>query len=352
MMSGLSHHETSMQSIPSVSGGLSAKEASFHELPRDASMHPILMVAERNGDSSAMHLLSSTGICQHQVSDNHVNLLSASPRMLCAVPAWHMQGGVSLLLASTETGKGISQVGTGEIYGSSGIQTDSELKQLYNSAMLSPDKSASNVMHMLDLNTSEAAESSSRVLSREQNDMLCGVDLKIPVNLASCKHLSNGEHCTVSQSHSAATVTTPAFDSKFHGALSRCEATAQHAMCNQIRKARISKGVKELEELVPNSGKGSGESVLDDVIEYVKFLKLQVLLLSQSRLGSEATPNPFIHLEGYGHYLIHEQMVGEPLEEIIGQLMEKNTPVANQLLERKGLYVIPMALAHDALQTD
>ncbi|XP_058082706.1 transcription factor LRL2-like isoform X4 [Magnolia sinica] len=283
MMSGLSHHETSMQSIPSVSGGLSAKEASFHELPRDASMHPILMVAERNGDSSAMHLLSSTGICQHQVSDNHVNLLSASPRMLCAVPAWHMQGGVSLLLASTETGKGISQ------------------------------------------------------------------------NLASCKHLSNGEHCTVSQSHSAATVTTPAFDSKFHGALSRCEATAQHAMCNQIRKARISKGVKELEELVPNSGKGSGESVLDDVIEYVKFLKLQVLLLSQSRLGSEATPNPFIHLEalqGYGHYLIHEQMVGEPLEEIIGQLMEKNTPVANQLLERKGLYVIPMALAHDALQTD
>ncbi|KAF8401638.1 hypothetical protein HHK36_012584 [Tetracentron sinense] len=48
---------------------------------------------------------------------------------------------------------------------------------------------------------------------------------------------------------------------------------------------------------------------------------------------------------GFGHYLLHEQMLNEPLEEMMGKLMEVNLTAATQLLESKGLYVIPMDLA-------
>ncbi|KAK8565415.1 hypothetical protein V6N13_020525 [Hibiscus sabdariffa] len=111
------------------------------------------------------------------------------------------------------------------------------------------------------------------------------------------------------------------------------------------RKIRITEGIKALQELLPNSSEGGGQAnALDDVIDYVKFLQIQIKELSQSRLGGELTSNPFVFLEGHGHYVLHEQMINEPLEEIMGRLLEINPSAATQLLESRGLYMIPWAL--------
>jgi len=51
-------------------------------------------------------------------------------------------------------------------------------------------------------------------------------------------------------------------------------------------------------------------------------------------------------LQGYGHY-IDQQMLNEPLEEIMGKLLEEHSAAAGQLLESKGLFLLPMALVDD-----
>ncbi|KAE8693773.1 transcription factor TT8-like [Hibiscus syriacus] len=85
-------------------------------------------------------------------------------------------------------------------------------------------------------------------------------------------------------------------------------------------------------------------NALDDVIDYVKFLQLQIKELSLSRLGGEPTSNPLVFFEGYGHYVLHEQMINEPLEEMMGKLLEINPSAASQLLESRGLHMMPRAL--------
>ncbi|XP_020268264.1 uncharacterized protein LOC109843722 isoform X2 [Asparagus officinalis] len=70
---------------------------------------------------------------------------------------------------------------------------------------------------------------------------------------------------------------------------------------DKLRKARISQGIRVLRSNVPCFGfsdKGDEASVLDDTIDYIKYLKLQLKLLSQSRLSGESTAYPFVHLEG------------------------------------------------------
>lgn len=48
--------------------------------------------------------------------------------------------------------------------------------------------------------------------------------------------------------------------------------------------------------------------------------------------------------QGYGHYFLHQQMLSEPLEEMIGKLLETNPVAANQLLKDKGLSMVPLGL--------
>ena len=40
-------------------------------------------------------------------------------------------------------------------------------------------------------------------------------------------------------------------------------------------------------------------------------------------------------------------MLNEPLEEIMGKLLEEHSAAAGQLLESKGLFLLPMALVDD-----
>lgn len=43
-------------------------------------------------------------------------------------------------------------------------------------------------------------------------------------------------------------------------------------------------------------------------------------------------------------------MLNEPLEEMMGKLVEENPAAAAQLLESKGLFMLPLSLAEDLRQ--
>lgn len=58
-----------------------------------------------------------------------------------------------------------------------------------------------------------------------------------------------------------------------------------------------------------------------------------------------------LSMQGYGHYLLHEQLLGDPLEEIMGEMMETDMAAAIELLNSKGISIIPMALANDLIQS-
>ncbi|KAK8588297.1 hypothetical protein V6N12_022747 [Hibiscus sabdariffa] len=102
------------------------------------------------------------------------------------------------------------------------------------------------------------------------------------------------------------------------------------------RRIRIAEGIKALQEVLPNSSECGQANALDDVIDYVKFLQLQIKELSLSRLGGEPSFNPLGSFEGYGHYVVHEQMMEK--------LLEINPSAASQLLESRGLHMMPGAL--------
>ncbi|KAG0472352.1 hypothetical protein HPP92_016898 [Vanilla planifolia] len=65
----------------------------------------------------------------------------------------------------------------------------------------------------------------------------------------------------------------------------RGQATDPHSIAERLRRERIADRMKALQELVPNANKTDKASMLDEIIDYVKFLQLQVKVLSMSRLG-------------------------------------------------------------------
>uniref|UniRef100_A0A5B6ZHX9 Putative transcription factor bHLH69-like isoform X2 n=1 Tax=Davidia involucrata TaxID=16924 RepID=A0A5B6ZHX9_DAVIN len=159
------------------------------------------------------------------------------------------------------------------------------------------------------------------------------------------KQESNEDYCNVSQPHSRVAVAAPGFPPKPRKNVARQRAT------DRRRRLRIAEKLDTLQELLPHSKEGGKASVLDDVIDHIKHLQLQIKDLSRSRLEGESTSDPFICLEGYGHYLLHEQMLSEPLEEVVGKLLEMNPSAATQLLESRGLFMMPATLAEGLHQT-
>ncbi|CAK9151053.1 unnamed protein product [Ilex paraguariensis] len=158
---------------------------------------------------------------------------------------------------------------------------------------------------------------------------------------------SNGECHNVSQPQLSIAAAAPSFQPKFRNSAARQRATS----ADRRRRLRIAQRLDALQELLPQNKEGSKASLLDDVIDYIKYLQLQIKDLSRSRLGGESTLHPFIFLEGYGHYLIHDQMLNEPLEEMMGKLVEVNPSAAAQLLESRGIFMMPMALAEGLNQS-
>ncbi|CAN6221817.1 unnamed protein product [Urochloa humidicola] len=140
----------------------------------------------------------------------------------------------------------------------------------------------------------------------------------------------------------------------------RGQATDPHSIAERLRREKISDRMKNLQDLVPNSNKADKASMLDEIIDYVKFLQLQVKVLSMSRLGAPGAVLPLLtesQTEGY-----HSQPLSAPtnaqglldvqdsedvlaFEEEVVKLMETSITSAMQYLQNKGLCLMPVALA-------
>jgi hypothetical protein len=146
----------------------------------------------------------------------------------------------------------------------------------------------------------------------------------------------------------------------------RGQATDPHSIAERLRRERIAERMKALQELVPNANKTDKASMLDEIIDYVKFLQLQVKVLSMSRLGGAAAVAPLVadmSSEGGGD-CIQAGTNGGALgrtsngnqtassndsltvtEHQVAKLMEEDMGSAMQYLQGKGLCLMPISLA-------
>lgn len=150
----------------------------------------------------------------------------------------------------------------------------------------------------------------------------------------------------------------------------RGQATDPHSIAERLRREKISDRMKNLQELVPNSNKTDKASMLEEIIEYIKFLQLQTKVLSMSRLGATDALVPLLmdsHNEssglvmgspksgaaagGKGHAghrqtdsddFVEDKVV---LEQEVAQMMEDNMTMAMQYLQNRGLCLMPITLA-------
>ncbi|KAM7472936.1 hypothetical protein LguiA_011119 [Lonicera macranthoides] len=147
----------------------------------------------------------------------------------------------------------------------------------------------------------------------------------------------------------------------------RGQATDPHSIAERLRRERIAERMKALQELVPNANKTDKASMLDEIIDYVKFLQLQVKVLSMSRLGGAAAVAPLvadISSERGGDCLQTSGGVGlgrgsngtqtaasssndsmTVTEHQVAKLMEEDMGSAMQYLQGKGLCLMPISLA-------
>ncbi|KAL5547482.1 hypothetical protein UlMin_002713 [Ulmus minor] len=147
----------------------------------------------------------------------------------------------------------------------------------------------------------------------------------------------------------------------------RGQATDPHSIAERLRRERIAERMKALQELVPNANKTDKASMLDEIIDYVKFLQLQVKVLSMSRLGGAAAVAPLvadmssegggdcIQANGNGGALNRTSNGGNQTassndsltvtEHQVAKLMEEDMGSAMQYLQGKGLCLMPISLA-------
>ncbi|CAN6451303.1 unnamed protein product [Victoria cruziana] len=138
----------------------------------------------------------------------------------------------------------------------------------------------------------------------------------------------------------------------------RGQATDPHSIAERLRREKIAERMKNLQELVPNSNKTDKASMLDEIIDYVKFLQLQVKVLSMSRLGAAGAVAPLItdaQSQGSSSRQLSasiaqtaelpESQESIAFEQEVVKLMESNVTSAMQYLQTKGLCLMPIALA-------
>ncbi|KAL8037369.1 hypothetical protein ABFX02_11G034800 [Erythranthe guttata] len=139
----------------------------------------------------------------------------------------------------------------------------------------------------------------------------------------------------------------------------RGQATDPHSIAERLRRERIAERMKGLQELVPNANKTDKASMLDEIIDYVKFLQLQVKVLSMSRLGGAGAGAlaPLVtdtSSEGRGGNRTQTAASSSNnnnnegmavAEHQVAKLMEDDMGSAMQYLQGKGLCLMPISLA-------
>ncbi|XP_049932337.1 transcription factor LRL1-like [Nymphaea colorata] len=148
----------------------------------------------------------------------------------------------------------------------------------------------------------------------------------------------------------------------------RGQATDPHSIAERLRRERIAERMKALQELVPNANKTDKASMLDEIIDYVKFLQLQVKVLSMSRLGGATAVAPLAadissadQASGSSGRRSNsndsDQAARAPsaqdsnigtltaAEHQVAKLMQEDMGSAMQYLQGKGLCLMPISLA-------
>ncbi|KAJ4734221.1 basic helix-loop-helix (bHLH) DNA-binding superfamily protein [Rhynchospora pubera] len=138
----------------------------------------------------------------------------------------------------------------------------------------------------------------------------------------------------------------------------RGQATDPHSIAERLRRERIAERMRALQELVPNTNKTDRAAMLDEILDYVKFLKLQVKVLSMSRLGGAGAVAQLVadipvsiaqgeaSESGSGaHQQIWEKWATDGTERQVAKLMEEDIGAAMQFLQSKALCMMPISLA-------
>ncbi|KAI7743523.1 hypothetical protein M8C21_020965 [Ambrosia artemisiifolia] len=133
----------------------------------------------------------------------------------------------------------------------------------------------------------------------------------------------------------------------------RGQATDPHSIAERLRRERIAERMKSLQELVPNANKTDKASMLDEIIDYVKFLQLQVKVLSMSRMGGVAAVAPLVTDStscegGRDNAQAQPSSSNDTMtvaENQVVKLMEEDMGSAMQYLQGKGLCLMPISLA-------
>ncbi|CAN6900117.1 unnamed protein product [Brassica oleracea] len=131
----------------------------------------------------------------------------------------------------------------------------------------------------------------------------------------------------------------------------RGQATDPHSIAERLRRERIAERMKGLQELVPNGNKTDKASMLDEIIDYVKFLQLQVKVLSMSRLGGGASNSQISEENTSSAVAGGNQATGNSNDSLtmtehqVAKLMEEDMGSAMQYLQGKGLCLMPISLA-------
>ncbi|KAL2934595.1 Transcription factor UNE12 [Bienertia sinuspersici] len=136
----------------------------------------------------------------------------------------------------------------------------------------------------------------------------------------------------------------------------RGQATDPHSIAERLRRERIAERIRALQELVPSVNKTDRAAMLDEIVDYVKFLRLQVKVLSMSRLGGAGAVVPLVTDmpissveeeggEGGRGQPVWEKWSNDGTERQVAKLMEENVGAAMQFLQSKALCIMPISLA-------
>ncbi|CAN1829303.1 Transcription factor UNE12 [Linum perenne] len=137
----------------------------------------------------------------------------------------------------------------------------------------------------------------------------------------------------------------------------RGQATDPHSIAERLRRERIAERMKALQELVPTVNKTDRAAMLDEIVDYVKFLRLQVKVLSMSRLGAAGAVAQLVadvpvssSIEGFekgdgGEEQAWEKWSNDGTEQQVAKLMEEDVGGAMQFLQSKALCIMPISLA-------
>ncbi|KAL2238810.1 UNVERIFIED_CONTAM: Transcription factor UNE12 [Sesamum indicum] len=136
----------------------------------------------------------------------------------------------------------------------------------------------------------------------------------------------------------------------------RGQATDPHSIAERLRRERIAERIRALQELVPSVNKTDRAAMLDEIVDYVKFLRLQVKVLSMSRLGGAGAVAPLVtdipissieeeSGDGGRAQPAWEKWSNDGTERQVAKLMEENVGAAMQLLQSKALCIMPISLA-------